>query len=933
MVGRRKIFRRCWTVHVQDLSHWQQDTCVDSEHLPSSALEVHEEAWNAYPYTKTRYCTPMMDRFSIEVETIYRNNHGTEDNVFNLSPEELKRRIVDVMDFVKDPLPSNDYCAEEDPKIFHSQKTNRGPLSDDWVEEFVKAGKPIMCAYKICRVEFRYWGMQTRAEQWIHDLALRNTMLRAHRQAWAWQDEWVGLNMTDIRRLEIEAAEHLSSVMTTRNDELTDDSDASSDDVYFDCNDGSTQKHKPSIIRWSSELELETVDEHSPPPTPYETRAAALLIMVFHGEFCPDNPLDSKTNDTNTFKSTIDTLIQRHYPQLRGRVHVVMAIDGAIRRANETYNNFLETQQDFHGELCFVQRLVNRVQVGEEPVDDTIFVVGDAIGGLLLYEAMTSHETVERSSDSCSKSSLGATLSNNATGTPRLEAINSVTSKISRSSPALLPQPTAKKKASVGSSSADSVVMHPRLIFQPSTAFLLGCPLGLVLVQRKLTGCDVVPLESCQMFNLYYSLDPCGVRLEPILNYNLSLLPPANVPRYQRYPLGDGRSLCFDSSVDHSSLWGSKRMDHILYCPSAMMALPSSALPNILHASYWESFDATAFLLREFVRSEETMPATLSATLTQLPLKKDLPPLKWKRRRTRFKVANLSPNHRANDVVVVAGSEVNVTAKFCYGPMDLAALTREQVSVFVCPQSGDWYELGVYDTDSHGRLMISLGKSLPCGIHSIKMVVHGDRSYLDSLVAIVPSTTHCVVFSVDGSLTASVSVTGRDPRVRPGAVDVVRYWYEQGYVILYLTARPDMQQRVVSAWLAQHCFPRGLLLFNPSFSTDPLKQKSLHLKQIIDMGIRIQAAYGSSKDVAVYSGAGMEVNRIVSVAGSRRRSCVVIDNYCSHLDELTDGTSKIPQSVELSEQINTLRLPKSHQCVQRTASFTPRGGKFENERQ
>lgn len=29
-------------------------------------------------------------------------------------------------------------------------------------------------------------------------------MLRAHRQAWAWQDEWVGLTIEDIRRLELE---------------------------------------------------------------------------------------------------------------------------------------------------------------------------------------------------------------------------------------------------------------------------------------------------------------------------------------------------------------------------------------------------------------------------------------------------------------------------------------------------------------------------------------------------------------------------------------------------------------------------------------------------------------------------------------------------------------------------------------------------------
>lgn len=46
--------------------------------------------------------------------------------------------------------------------------------------------------------------MQTRVERFIDDVALRRTMLRAHRQAWCWQDEWVGLQMADIRRLERE---------------------------------------------------------------------------------------------------------------------------------------------------------------------------------------------------------------------------------------------------------------------------------------------------------------------------------------------------------------------------------------------------------------------------------------------------------------------------------------------------------------------------------------------------------------------------------------------------------------------------------------------------------------------------------------------------------------------------------------------------------
>lgn len=27
-----------------------------------------------------------------------------------------------------------------------------------------------MCAYKLCKVEFRYWGMQTKIERFIHDV-------------------------------------------------------------------------------------------------------------------------------------------------------------------------------------------------------------------------------------------------------------------------------------------------------------------------------------------------------------------------------------------------------------------------------------------------------------------------------------------------------------------------------------------------------------------------------------------------------------------------------------------------------------------------------------------------------------------------------------------------------------------------------------------
>jgi hypothetical protein len=74
-----------------------------------------------------------------------------------------------------------------------------------------------MCAYKLCKAEFAYFGAQRRVESFIHEVGLRKTMLRAHRQvmtkpyarepmmqAWCWLDEWCDLTVEEIRKREKE---------------------------------------------------------------------------------------------------------------------------------------------------------------------------------------------------------------------------------------------------------------------------------------------------------------------------------------------------------------------------------------------------------------------------------------------------------------------------------------------------------------------------------------------------------------------------------------------------------------------------------------------------------------------------------------------------------------------------------------------------------
>ena len=51
----------------------------------------------------------------------------------------------------------------------------------------------------------------------------------------------------------------------------------------------------------------------------------------------------------------------------------------------------------------------------------------------------------------------------------------------------------------------------------------------------------------------------------------------------------------------------------------------------------------------------------------------------------------------------------------------------------------------------------------------------GDHTSTDFFLSVLPPKTETVVFSIDGSFTASMSIMGKDPKVRAGAVDVVRW--------------------------------------------------------------------------------------------------------------------------------------------------------------
>ncbi|XP_062237893.1 membrane-associated phosphatidylinositol transfer protein 2-like isoform X2 [Platichthys flesus] len=1187
--------------------------------LPKAALRVEEESWNAYPYTRTRYTCPFVEKFSIDIETYYKPDTGNQADVFNMSAVEKRQRAIDPIDIVTDPIPPHEYKAEEDTRLYKSAKTQRGPLQDDWIEEYNdNPGKtPIMCAYKLCKVEFRYWGMQSKIERFIHDVGLRKVMVRAHRQAWCWQDEWYGLTMEDIRQLELETQVTLARKMAqfSQADEATEanggapspdkdqevkeaissieaedvvvssggeslqtrvspsrhslsewrmqsiarDSDDSSDEEFFDAHEDLSDNEEvfpKEIAKWNSNDLMDKIeaadteeatgemykdmtvdyeratsedrlDEESSSQQCLQPSKIHVLILVLHAGNILDTgggDQNSKQADVNTISTAFDTVMSVHYPAALGRIairlvpcpaicaeafslvsnlspysydegclsssqdHIPLAalpllatsapqyqeaLATVIVRANQVYTDFLKSLEGsaFSGQVC---------------------LIGDCVGGILGFDALcSSNQTVNESQNSSRRGSIVSVQdqdllspgiivnSGHGSSSPTLEGSRHLSrSNIDipragagddtkrqlprkRSDSSTYEMDTIKQHQAFLSSLHSSVLRSDavsrrsssstmldgcslgKFDFEVSDFFLFGSPLGLVLALRKtvMPMLDVAQLRpACQqVYNLFHPADPSASRLEPLLERKFHLLPPFNVPRYQRFPLGDGNSALLadvvqshggvfmdssypsspvtgplsrgqrrasevsiasqvsgmadsytatniantnscqinqskklsllsqlalssqnkfflksppksrkkagvdqvagspdadleaelDAEADSNELlsptdqydnflspgldyaiselvlldsqaeveqvaarwWGTKRLDFALYCPDALTAFPTVALPHLFHASYWESTDVVSFLLRQVMRHENSSILELDGKeVSEFTPSK--PREKWLRKRTHVKIRNVTANHRVNDAVFTEGSQQLVTGRFMYGPLDMVTLAGEKVDLHIMtqPPSGEWVCFSTEVTNSSGRVSFILpeDKRLGVGVYPVKMVVRGDHTFADSYLTIIPRGTEFVVFSIDGSFAASVSIMGSDPKVRAGAVDVVRHWQDLGYLIIYVTGRPDMQKQRVVAWLSQHNFPHGIVSFCDGLVHDPLRHKANFLKTLTEAHLKIFAGYGSTKDISVYTAIGLPSSQIYIVGRpSKKMQCQFItEGYAAHLSQL-----------------------------------------------
>jgi len=170
--------------------------------LPKGSQVIHERAWNAYPYCRTELTNPdyMGENFFIRIETVHLPDRGTTSNAHNLRKEDLAKREVVHIDIANDHefLNSNDIKPETSPSLFMSQKTGRGRLFGNWRETC----EPVMCAYKLVSLHFKWFGLQSLVESFGHKQVYPRLFAKFHREVFCWIDNWYGFNMNDIRRLE-----------------------------------------------------------------------------------------------------------------------------------------------------------------------------------------------------------------------------------------------------------------------------------------------------------------------------------------------------------------------------------------------------------------------------------------------------------------------------------------------------------------------------------------------------------------------------------------------------------------------------------------------------------------------------------------------------------------------------------------------------------
>lgn len=299
-------------------------------------------------------------------------------------------------------------------------------------------------------------------------------------------------------------------------------------------------------------------------------------------------------------------------------------------------------------------------------------------------------------------------------------------------------------------------------------------------------------------------------------------------------------------------------------------------------------------------------------------------------------------NHRGQDVIVQVGNPQVLVAKFAYAFVDKDMLC-EDVDVWVQREvpCGAWEWLGQARTsdnpddstdctnhgtqygieDDGGRVFFEISdtQALPVGRYPIRMVLRGDLTLASFDLIVVAPGTQAIVTDIDGTLT-----TGDDQLITEVALAIfnetytqemyvdadamIRSWYDKGYLVLYMSGRPDMLRAMTERWVEPRFPPGPLHLTDTNAQVVPNNDgvgvyKREYLAYLRAQGIDIVAAYGNATtDIWAYAQSGIpkEVTFIIGKHAGEENTVPLSGSYTAHLPTaraFPEATIKAPPAL------------------------------------
>jgi|JI10StandDraft_1071094.scaffolds.fasta_scaffold78299_3 hypothetical protein len=250
------------------------------------------------------------------------------------------------------------------------------------------------------------------------------------------------------------------------------------------------------------------------------------------------------------------------------------------------------------------------------------------------------------------------------------------------------------------------------------------------------------------------------------------------------------------------------------------------------------------------------------------------------------------------------------------GALAAAGLPGEVVRLFTWSATGDWFDLGTAESDERGYYRFDLGSAFGTGEHIAYATFPGDGTCGPHGVFLWPRGTQVILTDIDGTLTLSDAELTRQigdpsyvPRENTSSPELVRAWYEKGYKVIYLSARPHTLRLPTRAWLELKDLPYGPLITANSlvFGESARVYKRAAIQQLVnEFGWEIVAAYGNAgSDIQAYEDAGhpKDTTFIIGEEAGRSGTVAIPDNdYTQHIQTYVNPHPDARQPAGLVQQ-------------------------------